>query len=330
MMTAGGSVIINGSAGAVKGVPGSTVYADSKAALRSFARTWTTELAGRSIRVNLISPARSTQPPSTASPTRSETRPPQWSVGAGRGDRAADASLRTTPSAGLGEQLRCLSPDGIDIVQIMDRNIQLPEYLVSFFERTLLLAVRGRNDDHLNVDVRRDRGEVALRSHQTGVKLLAKLLDCISPCLYLEGNLFNLVASERPALRDLQCLICDHRKVDQGTDVSTNVELGPRLNEPVGECGTAVGVAQVRDDAGLGECRPARLSLRVDDLPGEYEVERFFYAFGGDRCGFAQLNYVPQVVTELLKPVLPKRRGGHDKPIVCLFASFINPSAYFA
>jgi NAD(P)-dependent dehydrogenase (short-subunit alcohol dehydrogenase family) len=56
LMTAGGSVIINGSAGAVKGVPGSTVYAASKAALRSFARTWTAELAGRGIRVNLISP----------------------------------------------------------------------------------------------------------------------------------------------------------------------------------------------------------------------------------------------------------------------------------
>jgi NAD(P)-dependent dehydrogenase (short-subunit alcohol dehydrogenase family) len=56
LMTAGGSVIINGSAGAVKGVPGNSVYAASKAALRSFARTWTVELAGRGIRVNLISP----------------------------------------------------------------------------------------------------------------------------------------------------------------------------------------------------------------------------------------------------------------------------------
>jgi NAD(P)-dependent dehydrogenase (short-subunit alcohol dehydrogenase family) len=35
---------------------GSTVYAASKAALRSFARTWTAELAGRGIRVNLLSP----------------------------------------------------------------------------------------------------------------------------------------------------------------------------------------------------------------------------------------------------------------------------------
>lgn len=56
LMSAGGSVIINGSAGWVKGIPGNTVYAASKAALRSFARTWTAELAGRGIRVNLISP----------------------------------------------------------------------------------------------------------------------------------------------------------------------------------------------------------------------------------------------------------------------------------
>jgi hypothetical protein len=50
-MTAGGSVIINGSAGWVQGIPGNTVYAASKAALRSFARTWTAELAGHGIRV---------------------------------------------------------------------------------------------------------------------------------------------------------------------------------------------------------------------------------------------------------------------------------------
>jgi len=55
-VTAGGSVIINGSAGWVKGIPGNSVYAASKAALRSFARTWTAELAGRGIRVNLLSP----------------------------------------------------------------------------------------------------------------------------------------------------------------------------------------------------------------------------------------------------------------------------------
>lgn len=56
LMGAGGSIIITGSIAAVKGVPGNTVYAASKAALRSFVRTWTAELKGRGIRVNLIQP----------------------------------------------------------------------------------------------------------------------------------------------------------------------------------------------------------------------------------------------------------------------------------
>lgn len=51
----GASVVINGSAGVVKGTPGTTVYAASKATLRSFARTWAAELSGRRIRVNLLS-----------------------------------------------------------------------------------------------------------------------------------------------------------------------------------------------------------------------------------------------------------------------------------
>ena len=39
-----------------KGVPTTGVYSASKAALRSLARTWAAELAGRGIRVNVISP----------------------------------------------------------------------------------------------------------------------------------------------------------------------------------------------------------------------------------------------------------------------------------
>ena len=52
----GGSIILNGSVAAVKGVPGAGVYSASKAAVRSFARTWTAELRDRKIRVNVISP----------------------------------------------------------------------------------------------------------------------------------------------------------------------------------------------------------------------------------------------------------------------------------
>jgi NAD(P)-dependent dehydrogenase (short-subunit alcohol dehydrogenase family) len=56
LMLNGGSIILNGSASAVKGIPGSGVYAASKAALRALVRTWTPELAGLGIRVNLIAP----------------------------------------------------------------------------------------------------------------------------------------------------------------------------------------------------------------------------------------------------------------------------------
>jgi NAD(P)-dependent dehydrogenase (short-subunit alcohol dehydrogenase family) len=50
-----GSIILNSSIAGVKGFPGTTVYSASKAAIRSFARTWTAELKGK-IRVNVISP----------------------------------------------------------------------------------------------------------------------------------------------------------------------------------------------------------------------------------------------------------------------------------
>jgi NAD(P)-dependent dehydrogenase (short-subunit alcohol dehydrogenase family) len=55
LMRDGGSIILNSSIAGVKGFPGTTVYSASRAAVRSFARTWTAELKGK-IRVNVISP----------------------------------------------------------------------------------------------------------------------------------------------------------------------------------------------------------------------------------------------------------------------------------
>jgi NAD(P)-dependent dehydrogenase (short-subunit alcohol dehydrogenase family) len=52
----GGSIFMTGSVASVKGFPGFGVYAASKAALRSFARTWLNELKGKNIRVNVLSP----------------------------------------------------------------------------------------------------------------------------------------------------------------------------------------------------------------------------------------------------------------------------------
>jgi len=52
----GGSIFMTGSVASVKGFPGFGVYSASKAALRSFARTWLNELKGRNIRVNVLGP----------------------------------------------------------------------------------------------------------------------------------------------------------------------------------------------------------------------------------------------------------------------------------
>jgi NAD(P)-dependent dehydrogenase (short-subunit alcohol dehydrogenase family) len=52
----GGSIILNASIVATKGVPALSVYSASKAAVRSFARSWTNDLKNRRIRVNAISP----------------------------------------------------------------------------------------------------------------------------------------------------------------------------------------------------------------------------------------------------------------------------------
>ncbi|MBY0527902.1 MAG: SDR family oxidoreductase [Gemmataceae bacterium] len=56
LMTAGGTIVLNGSMVSAKGVPGFSVYAATKAALRSFARTWAVDLKGKNIRVNVVSP----------------------------------------------------------------------------------------------------------------------------------------------------------------------------------------------------------------------------------------------------------------------------------
>jgi len=52
----GGSIILNASVAGSKGVAAFSVYSATKAAVRSFARSWTTDLKERGIRVNVISP----------------------------------------------------------------------------------------------------------------------------------------------------------------------------------------------------------------------------------------------------------------------------------
>src|SRR5579871_1081196 len=56
LMASGGSIILNASVAGSKGMPAFSVYSATKAAVRSFARSWTTDLKDRGIRVNVISP----------------------------------------------------------------------------------------------------------------------------------------------------------------------------------------------------------------------------------------------------------------------------------
>src|SRR2546422_695911 len=58
----GASIILNASIVASKGLPANSVYSATKAAVRSFARTWTTDLKDRRIRVNAVSPGATDTP----------------------------------------------------------------------------------------------------------------------------------------------------------------------------------------------------------------------------------------------------------------------------
>jgi NAD(P)-dependent dehydrogenase (short-subunit alcohol dehydrogenase family) len=56
LMGPGSAIVLTGSVTAIQGVPAFGVYAATKAALRSFARTWASDLKGRDIRVNVVAP----------------------------------------------------------------------------------------------------------------------------------------------------------------------------------------------------------------------------------------------------------------------------------
>jgi NAD(P)-dependent dehydrogenase (short-subunit alcohol dehydrogenase family) len=66
LLNGGASIILTGSAAASKGTPAFGVYAASKAAIRSFVRTWTVELKDRRIRSNVLSPGPISTPQAAA------------------------------------------------------------------------------------------------------------------------------------------------------------------------------------------------------------------------------------------------------------------------
>jgi NAD(P)-dependent dehydrogenase (short-subunit alcohol dehydrogenase family) len=62
LMPDGAAIILNASIVASKGLAANSVYSATKAAVRSFARTWTTDLKARRIRVNAVSPGTTDTP----------------------------------------------------------------------------------------------------------------------------------------------------------------------------------------------------------------------------------------------------------------------------
>jgi NAD(P)-dependent dehydrogenase (short-subunit alcohol dehydrogenase family) len=62
LLSPGASVILTGSIASMKGFPAFGVYNASKAAVRSFARTWVVDLKDRGIRVNVLSPGHTDTP----------------------------------------------------------------------------------------------------------------------------------------------------------------------------------------------------------------------------------------------------------------------------
>lgn len=74
LLNDGASIILTGSAAAAKGTPSFGVYAASKAAIRSFVRTWTAELKDRRIRSNVLSPGPVATPQAALQPPEAIAR----------------------------------------------------------------------------------------------------------------------------------------------------------------------------------------------------------------------------------------------------------------
>lgn len=74
LMSKGGSIILVSSAMHGMGIPGHTAYAATKAALRSYARTWASEFKDRGIRVNTLSPGVTDTPMLDSQVTSAEGR----------------------------------------------------------------------------------------------------------------------------------------------------------------------------------------------------------------------------------------------------------------
>src|SRR5437879_215715 len=99
LLNDGGAIIVITSIAENKGIPGFTAYSATKAAVRSFVRTWTAELKDRRIRVNAISPG----------PIDTPIFDQQASTKEGA-DQAAPSSPRPSRSGGSAARRRSRQP----------------------------------------------------------------------------------------------------------------------------------------------------------------------------------------------------------------------------
>jgi NAD(P)-dependent dehydrogenase (short-subunit alcohol dehydrogenase family) len=91
LMPDGSAIVMTSSVVGSKGLPANSVYAATKAAIRSFARTWATDLKARGIRVNAVSPG----PVDTAGLRELLASAPD-------GDKRKDGFSQTVPLGRLG------------------------------------------------------------------------------------------------------------------------------------------------------------------------------------------------------------------------------------
>ena len=109
LLNDGGAIIVITSIAENMGIPGFTAYSATKAAVRSFVRTWTAELKDRRIRVNAISPGPIDTPifeqqaPTKEGPTKpARSSPPPFRSG---GSAARRRSRRPPCSSLLTKQV---------------------------------------------------------------------------------------------------------------------------------------------------------------------------------------------------------------------------------
>jgi NAD(P)-dependent dehydrogenase (short-subunit alcohol dehydrogenase family) len=95
----GASIILNAAIGASKGLGAGSVSSASKAAVRSFARTWRTDLKQRRIRVNAVSPGL------TDTPGFNELL-----ASSGAGQKGLETVLTSVPLGGSARPMRWLGP----------------------------------------------------------------------------------------------------------------------------------------------------------------------------------------------------------------------------